>query len=259
MKFQIFPQDGVETFYIKLEMPRGASLAATETRLKQLEDYIKHIPENELESFATRVGTLSTDPSINRGEHSHWGVISIFLTGEARRVRSADEIISALRQSIPVDKNEKLIFDKQRVGPAIGKPAEIRISSNNDALRNKTASEIISFMQKIPGVLDVETDNKPGKDQLIVNIDYKKLAEVGLKVKDVSDALRVTYDGMLVSSTTNVDETIEYRVIGMLDLNADGVLEIIIQGTSQTELVVFVFDPSAPTYEPVISLNCTVP
>lgn len=213
MKFQIFPQDGVETFYIKLEMQRGASLAATETRLKQLEEHIKKIPENELESYATRVGTLSTDPSINRGEHSHWGIISVFLTGEARRVRSADDIIAALRNAIPVNKNEILLFDKQRVGPEIGKPAEIRISSNNDMLRDETADDIISFMKKIPGVLDVETDNKPGKDQLIVNIDYKKLAEVGLKVKDVSDALRVTYDGMLVSSTTNVDETIEYRVI----------------------------------------------
>lgn len=213
MKFQLFPQGGVETFYIKLEMQRGASLAATETRLKQLEDYVKKIPENELESYATRVGTLSTSPSVNRGEHSHWGIINIFLTGESNRERTADEIISTLRNEIPVNKDEKLIFDKKRVGPAIGKPAEIRVSSNNDKLRTKTAGEIISFLKKLPGVLDVETDNKPGKDQLIVNIDYKKLAEVGLKVKDVSDALRVTYDGMLVSSTTSVDETIEYRVI----------------------------------------------
>lgn len=213
MKFQIFPQDGVETFYIKLEMQRGASLAATETRLKELEEHIKHIPENELESFATRAGTLSTDPSINRGEHSHWGIISVFLTGEARRERSADDIIASLRNTIPVEKNEILLFDKQRVGPEIGKPAEIRISSNDDPLRENTAKEIIAFLKALPGILDVETDNKPGKDQLIVNIDYKKLAEVGLKVKDVADALRVTYDGMLVSSTTNVDETIEYRVI----------------------------------------------
>lgn len=80
-------------------------------------------------------------------------------------------------------------------------------------LREKTATEIKDFISTLPGVVDVETDNKPGKDQLIVNIDYKKLAEVGLKVKDVADALRVTYDGMLVSSTTSVEETIEYRVI----------------------------------------------
>ncbi len=213
MKFQLFPQDGVERFYLKLEMQHGASLSATEARLKELESYIETLPDNELESYSTRVGTLSTTLSQNRGDHSHWGLISVFLTGEASRSRTADDIIEALRKVVPVNKDEILTFDKKRVGPAIGKPAEIRISSNNDELREKTAREIKVFINTLPGVLDVETDNKPGKDQLIVNIDYKKLAEVGLKVKDVADALRVTYDGMLVSSTTSVDETIEYRVI----------------------------------------------
>ena len=213
MKFQIFPQDGVETFYIKLEMQRGASLTATANRLKELEAYIKQLPKNELESFATRVGTLSTSPSVNRGEHSNWGIISVFLTGEAHRERSADQIISSMRNTIPTNKNEIMLFDKKRVGPPIGKPAEIRISTNNDSLRKTTAHEIMTFVRNIDGVLDAESDNKPGKEQLIVKIDYKKLAEVGLKVKDISDALRVTYDGMLVSSTTSVDETIEFRVI----------------------------------------------
>ena len=213
MKFQIFPQDGVETFYMKLEMQRGASLIATETRLKEIEQYIQQLSDNELESFATRVGTLSTDPSKNRGDHSHWGVISVFLTGEAHRERSADEIIASLRELIEVRDDEILLFEKKRIGPPIGKPTEIRISSNDDSLRENTASEIMAYLKTLPGILDIESDNKPGKDQLIVNIDYKKLAEVGLKVKDVADALRVTYDGMLVSSTTSVEETIEYRVI----------------------------------------------
>lgn len=213
MKFQIFPQTGVETFYLKLEMQRGASLLATETRLKELEDHIKRLPDTELESFATRVGTLSTAPSKNRGDHSHWGIISVFLTGEAHRERTADKIVASLRKSIPLKEGEILIFEKKRVGPAIGKPTEIRISTNDDELRESTANEVISFLRTLPGVIDVESDNKPGKGQLIVNIDYKKLAEVGLTVKDVADALRVTYDGMLVSSTTSVEETIEYRVI----------------------------------------------
>lgn len=213
MKFQLFPQDGVERFYLKLEMNHGASLLATEARLKELESYIDALPVAELESYSTRVGTLSTSLLQNRGEHSHWGIISVFLTGEANRSRSADGIIESLRGAIAVNDNEVITFDKKRVGPAIGKPAEIRISTNNDKLRSETAREVKAFISSLQGVLDVDTDNKPGKDQLIVNIDYKKLAEVGLKVKDVADALRVTYDGMLVSSTTSVEETIEYRVI----------------------------------------------
>lgn len=213
MKFQLFPQEGVETFYIKLEMPRGASLQATEARLQQIEKQVAKLSENELESFATRVGTLSNEPSKNKGDHSHWGIISVYLTGEARRNRTADEIITELRKVIPQQDTEKLIFDKSRVGPPVGKPIEIRISTNNDELRESTADAIYDYLKTLDGVIDVESDNKPGKDQLIVDIDYQVLAEVGLTVKDITDALRVTYDGMLVSSTTSVAETIEYRVI----------------------------------------------
>lgn len=224
MKFQMFPQEGVETFYVKLEMPRGASLEATEARLKSIESLVAKLPENELESFATRVGTLSTDASKNRGDHSHWGVIIVYLTGEARRKRSANEIIAWIRAQMEPQENERIVFDMSRVGPPIGKPIEIRISTNDDALREGTAAELLAFMQGIDGVRDLESDNKPGKDQLVVDIDYQRLAEVGLRVKDVADALRITYDGMLVSSTTSVAETLEYRVIMAPEFRGDAEL-----------------------------------
>ena len=212
-RFQMFPQDGVETIYIKLEMPRGASIIATEKRIIEIETVIATLPDNELESHASRVGTLSSEASKDKGDHSHWGVVRIYLTGEARRTRSADDIIDALRQAIPPGNETKLLFDKQRVGPPIGKPIEIRVSSNDDALRVKTAADLHAFLSGLPGVFDLESDNKPGKDQLIVDIDYKRLAEVNLTVSDIADALRVTFDGTLVSSTSSVEETLEYRVI----------------------------------------------
>jgi multidrug efflux pump subunit AcrB len=213
MKVVLFPQDGVETFYIKVEMSRGASLVATEARLKKIEKYLSGLSEDELESYSTRVGTLSTEASKNRGDHSHWGVISVYLTGEARRSRTAEVIIEEIRKANPAEGDELLVFEKLRVGPQIGKPAEIRISSNDDALREQTAKQALEFLRELPGVIDAETDNKPGKDQLVVDIDYAKLAQLGLTVKHVADALRVTYDGALVSSTTSVTETINYRVI----------------------------------------------
>lgn len=213
MKFEVFPQDGVEVFFIKVELPSGASLAATEKRLLDIEKVVAELGDDELESFASRVGTLSEYASTNKGEHSNRGVVSIFLTGEARRKRDANEIIAELKSKISISENELIIFSKKRVGPPVGKPAEIRVSTNDDELRRSVSKEVAEYLASIDGVIDVETDEKEGKTQLRVNIDYESLAELGLSVKDVSDALRITYDGMLVSSTTNVSETLEYRVI----------------------------------------------
>jgi multidrug efflux pump subunit AcrB len=213
VKFQFFPQDGVETFFVKLEMPRGASIAATEARLIEFENAISQLPDSELESYATRVGLLSTKGNSNRGDHSHWGVISVYLTGESVRDRTADEIINALRPRFIAGAGERIIFDKQRVGPPIGAPVEINVSSNDDALRDQTADSVMAYLKTLPGVIDSDSTNKPGKNRLLVTIDHQRLAEVGLTVKDVSEALRVTFDGMIVSSTTSVEETVDYRVV----------------------------------------------
>lgn len=213
LKFQFFPQDGVETFYVKLEMPRGASLLATEARLIAFEKAISQLPKSELESYATRVGILSTKGNNNRGDHSHWGVISVYLTGESVRDRTADDIINDLRPLIVAGIGETIVFDKKRVGPPIGAPIEINVSSNDDVVREQTAQKVLAYLKTLPGIVDSDSSNKPGKNKLLVNINHQRLAEVGLTVKHVSEALRVAYDGIIVSSTTSIDETVDYRVI----------------------------------------------
>jgi multidrug efflux pump subunit AcrB len=90
---------------------------------------------------------------------------------------------------------------------------EINVSSNDDALRDQTADSVMAYLKTLPGVIDSDSTNKPGKNRLLVTIDHQRLAEVGLTVKDVSEALRVTFDGMIVSSTTSVEETVDYRVV----------------------------------------------
>lgn len=213
MKAVLFPQGGVETFYIKVELPRGASLLATEKRLKDIEHIVHQLPKTELESYATRIGHMSTEASKNRGDHHNWGIVSVYLTGEAARKRTAAEIVNDLRKNIQPQIGEKIIFENQRIGPPIGKPVEIQVISNDDRLREKVAKQLFVYLQKINGVIDLDTNLKPDKEQLVVDINYKRLAEVGLTVKDVAEALRVSFDGILVSSTTSVSETLEYRVI----------------------------------------------
>ncbi len=213
MRVVVFPQEGADTFFIKLQLPRGASLAATEARAREIEAQVAALPPEELQSFATRVGHLSTEADKNRGEHSNWAVITVYLSGEAERRRTAAEIIDDLRGRIRARPGERILFEIRRVGPPVGKPVEIRVASNDDALRRAAAESIMAFLRETAGVTDVESDHKPGKDQLVVKLDYERLAEVGVSVRDVAEALRIGFDGLVVSSTTGVDETLDYRVI----------------------------------------------
>jgi hypothetical protein len=114
--------------------------------------------------------------------------------------------------------------------------------------------------------VDLEGD---GVDEIVMTA-FRQIAGSGSTVISPGDHALVVLRRLVGNEVLNIPlvsdvylqaasniSPLEYRVIGMLDLNADGVLEIIIQGTSQTEMAILVFDLSAPSYQPVVTLSCT--
>jgi multidrug efflux pump subunit AcrB len=68
-------------------------------------------------------------------------------------------------------------------------------------------------MRAIGGVKDIDRDDKRGKDQIKIDLDYIRLADAGLTVADVSRNVRLAYDGEIVTSVRYGDEDVDFRVI----------------------------------------------
>ncbi len=68
-------------------------------------------------------------------------------------------------------------------------------------------------LRRIDGVKDVERDNKAGKEQINIDLDYIRLAERELSVADVAKNIRLAYDGEIVTSVRYGDEDVDFRVI----------------------------------------------
>jgi multidrug efflux pump subunit AcrB len=62
-------------------------------------------------------------------------------------------------------------------------------------------------------VKDIERDDKAGKDQVELEIDFKKLSRLGLTVVDVARNVRTTYDGEAITSVRYGDEDVDFRVL----------------------------------------------
>ena len=58
MEFLLFDSSTSDRFYIGVELPTGTSLLATEEKVKEIEALIQGLPEEELKTFLTRIGTL---------------------------------------------------------------------------------------------------------------------------------------------------------------------------------------------------------
>lgn len=212
MHFILFPSQTAEEFHIQVKHPTGTSLAASSDTMIEVENIVKRLPKNELDSFVTRVGVR--EPKGRGGRDQHWAVTTIYLSAYSQRDRSADEIVEVLRKEMAkLTSIEKYYFYIEAGGPPIGRPISIRVVGSDDQMRESALVKIEGWLKKQVGVKDIERDDIKGKEQFSVKIDYKKLSQLKLSVNEVAHYLRLAYDGEIVSSVRYGDEDVDFRVI----------------------------------------------
>jgi multidrug efflux pump subunit AcrB len=212
MKFILFPSEIADSFYMLIELPTGTSLNATSEKVKEIEELVAVLPEEELGSFNTRVGVKYEVFSAAASEN--YAAIRVRLTPFSKRSRNADQIVEDLRQKTDqLEGFEDIIYGIEAGGPPVGKPINIRVVGSDDTLRTQLADSIEVFLAAIEGVKDITRDDEAGKDQVEIKIDYAKLARLGLTVADVAQNVRIAYDGEVVTSVRYGDEDVDFRVM----------------------------------------------
>jgi multidrug efflux pump subunit AcrB len=202
-----------DSFYMLVELPTGTSLRATSDKVKQIEEVVAALPEDELASFNTRIGTNYSAVFV-MAESENYAALRVKLTPFSKRTRDADEIIEELRSKTEqLEGFEEIIYGVEGGGPPVGKPINFRIVGSDDELRTRLADSVEAVLAGVDGVKDITRDDKAGKDQVEIKIDYKKLSRLGLTVADVARNVRIAYDGEVVTSVRYGDEDIDFRVI----------------------------------------------
>jgi multidrug efflux pump subunit AcrB len=213
IKFILFPSDTADSFYMLIELPTGTSLQATSDKLREIEEIVTELPEDELASFNTRIGTNYSDVFV-MAESENYAAMKVRLTPYSERSRDADQIVEELRQQTnQIEGVEEIIYGIESGGPPVGKPVSIRIVGSDDELRKALTDSIEAALASIPGVKDIGRDDKFGKDQVEIQIDYDRLSRLGLTVADVAQNVRIAYDGEVVTSVRYGDEDVDFRIM----------------------------------------------
>jgi multidrug efflux pump subunit AcrB len=213
MKLILFPTEMADSFYMLIELPTGTSLRATSDRAKEIEEVVAALPDDELASFNTRIGTNYSAVFV-MAESENYAALRVKLTPFSERTRDADEIIEELRSKTDqLEGFEEIIYVVEGGGPPVGKPVSLRIVGSDDELRTRLADSVEAFLATIDGVKDMTRDDKVGKDQVEIKIDYKKLSRLGLTVADVARNVRIAYDGEVVTGVRYGDEDVDFRVM----------------------------------------------
>ena len=211
MQFILFPTTAADNINVYVETPVGSSLEKTSAETRKIEEVIARLPERELASFTTRVGTHGERQP---GEYENWALIRINLIPYARRGRTAADVVQELRaETDSLEGFGKVVYDVEAGGPPVGDPVTIRVVGSDDDMRRRLSDSLIAFIGSIDGVIDIDRNDKLGKQQVRINLDYDRLSRLGLSVATVARTARIAFDGDIVTSVRYGDEDVDFRVL----------------------------------------------
>ncbi|MFH1846699.1 MAG: efflux RND transporter permease subunit [Candidatus Omnitrophota bacterium] len=238
LKFVLFPNAGINYFFIRAEAPIGTPLQKTNELISPIESMVAELPAEELDSFVTSVGKIAedrNDPFEGRG--NHLVQVTVYLTPEQDRKRLANEIIEDLRSKIKDNQGfAELRFDKAEAGPPVGKAVEARIRGENFDTLDKIAGEYMDYLGTVDGTRDITWDHKPGKQEILIKVDHDKATLAGLSIGQIAKTVRAVFEGSIATRIKPVKAEEETDVTVMfpkeLSQNMDVFEDILIQNNS---------------------------
>jgi multidrug efflux pump subunit AcrB len=214
IRFHMYPAIDIDNILVKVELPEGSSFTQTRAKVTELESSIKrHTPASDLLNIVTQIGHHDTDfYGATEGRNEAWALISIQLKPLSEREVNTHELIEQLRGNLHGYPGlQSLIIESQTDLPVTGKPIEIEVISNGDE-RFIISEEIHNYLKKHPHIVEHWTSYKPGKDVIDLKFNYDILASRGLSVREVTNAVRVAMEGLIVDELQTLNERIFYRL-----------------------------------------------
>jgi multidrug efflux pump subunit AcrB len=214
MKFQLFPPDGVEIFFVRIDAPTGASLKQTEDLVVPIEKVVASLPKQELDSYLTKIGIQQQDPNDpSTAIGTEYAQIAVFLTPETSRARKAQEIMDDLRKQIGLPEGlRKVAFVRAQSGPPVGRAVSLSVRAKQYDVILPAVEELKRLLATIPGVMDIEDSYTLGKEEIVVQVNEAEAAAAGLGVAQVGQTVRAAFDGIVATTIPGLDEEIDVRV-----------------------------------------------
>ncbi|HEX9704299.1 MAG TPA: efflux RND transporter permease subunit [Gemmatimonadales bacterium] len=203
---EFVPPEDRGFFFTFIVAPEGATVAYTDDYLKQIEAIV-HRTEGVRSSFAV-VGGFMGPPSA--------GLIGPILTDWDERDRSAEAIIAEVQPQLFFGVPGVFAFATNP--PAFGgfsPPVQFVVKNRDFEALVEGMDALTARAGAIPGLVNVDTDLRVTKPELVVTLDRDRAEDLGVQARDIAMTLQTLLGGRDVSRFTSDNKL--YDVILRLD------------------------------------------
>ncbi|MFN2603965.1 MAG: efflux RND transporter permease subunit [Gemmatimonadaceae bacterium] len=207
LKREFVPADDRGFFFTFVVAPEGATIGYTDGYLRKLEDIVESTKDVR-SSFAV----------VGFGGPPSSGFLGTILTDWDQRKRSAQDIISEVQ---PKFFGVPGVFAFAVNPPAFGgfgSPVQFVVQNRDFEALVRGMDTLTARARTIPGLVNVDTDLRVTKPELVVTLDRDRAEDLGVPARDVATTLQTLLGGRNVSRFTSENKL--YDIILRLDPQA---------------------------------------
>ena len=205
-KLVFFPDSDPASVFVSIKMPVGTEVQVTDSVTKLVENRVFDILGKDnpiVESVISNVALgASTDMFSSSTITSNLGKITInFVEFAKRRGTKTTPYMDKIRNAVRDIPGAEITVDKENMGPPVGKPVNIEVSSENLDELIVTSNRLILFIDstKVPGIEDLKMDFEDRKPELIVDVDRVRANREGITTAQIGGELRTAILGTEVT------------------------------------------------------------
>ncbi len=222
----LYEDDEFSVVFVRVWMPEGSSLHATDEVIAQFERAALELPSHEVIDVVTQVGRLDTESDRLRSKDVAQLVINLVESNQ--RSRSLEEIIQDLEgRTAQIAGYRRVEFAKPNTGPPVGKPVEVKVKGRYLETLTGISERVKAELEGIPGVHTVQDDLQKGKNEVRIQVDESRAHLVGLDASDIARQVKYAFDGITATvfhdGAEEVDVVVKFQPrsrAGLHDLDA---------------------------------------
>ncbi|MBN2857421.1 MAG: efflux RND transporter permease subunit [Candidatus Delongbacteria bacterium] len=209
---EFFPQMKDRIIDVSVEMPSYYEIDKTKSVFEQIRKKILELKETE--NVILEIGSSSSGVS----QGGYLGSLRANLFTDKYLERSVDEVIAELNAkllNIPDAKIKVSPGSSFEGGPNEESPIVFEIYGDDQEVLSGLTYQVLDIVRKVPGTTNVDTDIRPGKPEVRIIPDKKKLVEYGTDVVSIAQVVRTAVEGL--TGSVLKESGIEYDIRVTLD------------------------------------------
>ena len=203
---KMLPFDNKPEFQVVVDMDEGVALERTVAVLEELGAYLETVPEvSDYQAYAGTAAPINFNGLVRQyylRKGANVGDIQVNLTDPHHRNRKSHEIALAVRgplQAIGRKHGANVKIVEVPPGPPVLSPIVAEIYGLDYLGQIRVAKAVRKIFESTPDIVDVDDSVETPSPRLILRVDRKKAALLGVSQAEVADAIATVLKGEDVS------------------------------------------------------------